>query len=175
MFKTFESSRLRLRPININDADYLFNNWAQELTIAKYMTWIPHDNIKQTKQFVASCIKGWNRNDFTWVIEIKGSKEIIGSFAARQDAHKLDIGYLLVEKHWGKGYMTEIITSFIKSAFKIKGIKRIWAVCDVENNASKRVMEKSGMSYEGVLKSWLVHPNMKNNPRDCHCLGIIKN
>ncbi len=70
--------------------------------------------------------------------------------------------------------MTEAIESFIKKIFKIKSIQRVWAVCDVENMASKRVMEKAGMKYEGLLKSWLVHPNMGPEPRDCHCLSIVK-
>ena len=70
--------------------------------------------------------------------------------------------------------MTEAIESFIKKIFKIKSIQRVWAVCDVENMASKRVMEKAGMKYEGLLKSWLVHPNMGPKPRDCYCLSIVK-
>ncbi|ORU94795.1 MAG: hypothetical protein A6F72_09225 [Cycloclasticus sp. symbiont of Poecilosclerida sp. N] len=63
---------------------------------------------------------------------------------------------------------------FIQKAFEIEGVHRIWAVCDSENKASKRAMEKSGMNYEGLLKSWLVHPNMGNEPRDCYCLSIVK-
>ena len=68
--------------------------------------------------------------------------------------------------------MSEVIRAFIKEAFKLKNIKRIYAVCDEDNIASKRVMEKSGMTYEGLLKSWLVHPNMSKEPRDCHCLVL---
>jgi len=174
MFEKFETSRLQLRPIRIDDANHMFANWTQKLEIAKYMTWKPHQTKSETQQFIQSCVEGWQNNNYTWLIEIKGAHEIIGSFAARQDAHKVDIGYLLIEKHWGKGYMTEIMTAFIQKAFEIRSIKRIWAVCDVENKASKRVMEKSGMSYEGILKSWLVHPNMGDEPRDCCCLGIVK-
>lgn len=69
--------------------------------------------------------------------------------------------------------MSEVIESSIKEIFKDESIKRIWAVCDVENITSKRVMEKVGMHYEGLLKSWLVHPNMGAEPRDCHCLSIV--
>ena len=44
--------------------------------------------------------------------------------------------------------MTEIISSFIEKAFEVEGVHRVWAVCDVDNIASKRVMEKSGMSLK---------------------------
>lgn len=172
MFTEFETNKLQLRPIAKIDLDFAFENWMQKLAIAKYMTWKPHKTKKETEQFISSCIEGWRNNSYTWVIETKNTKEIIGSFACRQEEHKLDIGYLLLEQYWGHGYMTETITSFIEKAFELEGIHRVWAVCDVDNIASKRVMEKSGMSYEGLLKSWLVHPNMGGNPRDCHCLSI---
>lgn len=174
MFKTFKTNRLQLRPIELNDAGFMFKNWTQKLTVAKYMTWKPHNKIEQTEQFINACVEGWKNNDFTWIIEIKNTSEIIGSFAARQGGHKLDVGYLLLEKYWGKGFMTEVIAAFIQEAFKLEGIQRVGAVCDTQNIASKRVMEKAGMSYEGILKSWLIHPNINDKPRDCHCLSTIK-
>jgi RimJ/RimL family protein N-acetyltransferase len=156
------------------DLDFVFDNWTQELTIAKYMTWKPHQTKEETNNFISFCIDDWKNNNYTWIIESQETKQIVGSFAARQDQHKLDIGYLILKDYWGNGYMTEVIKSFIKKAFEIESIHRVWAVCDIDNIASKRVMEKSGMSYEGVLKSWLVHPNMGYTPRDCHCLSIVK-
>jgi ribosomal-protein-alanine N-acetyltransferase len=44
---------------------------------------------------------------------------------------------------------------------------RIGAVCDVDNIGSARVMEKAGLVREGVLRRWLVHPNISDEPRDC--------
>lgn len=174
MFKKFQTERTQLRPIKENDSEFAFENWTQELDIAMFMTWKPHKKIHETDLFISSCIDGWENNNYTWVIETRDSKEIIGSFSARKDEHKVDIGYLLLKEYWGNGYMSEVIRAFIKEAFKLKNIKRIYAVCDKDNIASKRVMEKSGMTYEGLLKSWLVHPNMSKEPRDCHCLAIVK-
>ena len=174
MFTNFETDRFRMRPISLKDLDFAFENWTQELAVAKYMTWEPHKSKVETEAFINSCLEGWENKSYTWVIESKETKNIIGSFAARQNEHKLDIGYLLLKEYWGNGYMTEIIKTFINKSFKIEGIRRVWAVCDIDNGASKRVMEKSGMSYEGLLKSWLVHPNMGSEPRDCHCLSIVK-
>lgn len=44
------------------------------------------------------------------------------------------------------------------------GIYRVWAFCDVENTASMKVLEKSGMQQEGVLKKWSLHPNIRDIP-----------
>ena len=53
-------------------------------------------------------------------------------------------------------------------------IFRIGSVCDVENPASARVMEKAGMQREGILRRWIIHPQMSDQPRDCYCYSIVK-
>jgi len=53
-------------------------------------------------------------------------------------------------------------------------IYRVWATCDVDNVASARLLERVGMEREGVLRRWLVHPNLSEAPRDCLCYSIVK-
>ena len=119
MIREFETPNFIVRPISETDIDFAFDNWTQELEIAKYMTWKPHRTREDTESFILSCSKGWKNNDFTWIIETKQQKKIIGSFAARRIGHRVDIGYLLIRKHWGNGYMPEVIKTFINEAFKI--------------------------------------------------------
>ena len=45
-------------------------------------------------------------------------------------------------------------------------IWRIGAGCDVENLGSARVMERAGLTREGVLRRWIIHPNISSEPRD---------
>jgi RimJ/RimL family protein N-acetyltransferase len=42
----------------------------------------------------------------------------------------------------------------------------VYALCYVENNASIRAMAKAGLSQEGSLRRWAVHPNIGSEPRD---------
>ena len=51
---------------------------------------------------------------------------------------------------------------------------RISAVCDVENVGSARVLEKSGFVREGVLRRWMMHPNVSNEPRDCYSYARVR-
>lgn len=37
---------------------------------------------------------------------------------------------------------------------------------DVENLASARVMKRAGCSKEGILRRWIIHPNVSSEPRD---------
>jgi len=62
--------------------------------------------------------------------------------------------------------MTEALTEVTLWAMLQNDIWRIGAGCDVENLASARVMEKAGLAREGILRRWIIHPNISSEPRD---------
>ena len=49
-----------------------------------------------------------------------------------------------------------------------------FATCDVENLASARVVEKAGMTREGLLRRYIIHPNISGEQRDCYLYAIVK-
>ena len=174
MFTYFETREYRIRKIELSDVVPIYENWAQELEVARYTTWIPHKSLIETSAYVEKCLDGWSHGSYTWIIENRATSEISGSFAARVNGHKIEIGYLLAQPHWGKGIMTEVVSSFIKNSFLNQSVERVGAVCDVENAASRKVVEKAGMQYEGILASWMLHPNMGLTARDCYSLGVSR-
>jgi RimJ/RimL family protein N-acetyltransferase len=121
------------------------------------------------------CLLAWDVGKaFHWVIESAEDKQVIGMIIARVNAEKWELGYVLARAHWRQGYMTEALKGIIAWALKQKEIHRVWAVCDVDNIASARVMEKVGMQREGILKRWSVHPNISAEPRNSFCYAITK-
>jgi ribosomal-protein-alanine N-acetyltransferase len=58
--------------------------------------------------------------------------------------------------------------------FEQPEIYRVWAVCDTENLASARVMEKAGMQREGRLRREIIHPNITEVPRDVYIYSLVK-
>ena len=70
--------------------------------------------------------------------------------------------------------MNEAVSAIIQWSFAQPPIHRVWATCDVENLASARLLEHVGMEREGVLRRWLMHPNVSDTPRDCFCYSIVK-
>jgi len=70
--------------------------------------------------------------------------------------------------------MPEAVRAIIDLAFVSPAIYRVWAVTDVENFASARVMEKAGMVREGRLARYIMHPNISDEPRDVYCYAITK-
>ena len=94
--------------------------------------------------------------------------------AIRPHGFKADIGYVLAKPYWGRGLMTEAVRAVVDLAFTDPQIHRVWAVCDIDNTASARVLEKSGMTREGVLRRWTIHPNVSDLPRDVLCYSRVR-
>ena len=104
----------------------------------------------------------------TYVLRGGGDGVLRGAFELRQpEAHRLEFGYVLARRWWGLGLMTEMLTEVTGWALRQQNVFRIGSLCDVENIASARVMEKAGMLREGVLRRWIIHPNISDEPRDC--------
>jgi RimJ/RimL family protein N-acetyltransferase len=78
------------------------------------------------------------------------------------------VGYVIARAEWGKGYATEALRAVIEDGLAQPEITRVAAVCDVENLASARVMEKASMVKEGILVRHMVHPNISDEPRDVY-------
>lgn len=171
----WETARLLAKPAVIGDADVLFEHYASDPQVAKYMTWTPHRSVDETKTFLTRCERVWSEGTaFPWVLRLRQDGSLVGVLEIRVGASAVDIGYALVRRCWRQGFMSEAVTAVIEWAFAQPAIYRVWATCDSENVASARLLERVGMEREGRLRRWLVHPNLGGAPRDCFCYSIVK-
>ena len=165
--------RLHLRPIAPRDAKPIFDGYAQDREVTRFLTWRPHTALWQTESYVADCMAATSSR--TYVLEERSSERVIGALAIRRtNNHAFDVGYVLERPSWGRGLMTEALAEVTRWALNQKGIWRLWTVCDVENVGSSRVMEKAGLSREGVLRRWIFHPNVSDEPRDCLVMAKVR-
>jgi RimJ/RimL family protein N-acetyltransferase len=170
-----ETERLVLRAPCAEDAEAIFQEYAQDPAVTRYLVWTPHENIEQTRTFLGRCADAWAKGDeFPWAITQRGEGRCVGMVSLRAHEFKADLGYVLARRLWGKGLMTEAAKRVVHWAFAQPQIFRVWAICDVENSASARVMEKLGMVREGVLRRWMRHPNISPEPRDCLCYAKVR-
>jgi RimJ/RimL family protein N-acetyltransferase len=70
--------------------------------------------------------------------------------------------------------MPEAIAAVVKIALGHPAIYRMEATCDVENKASARALEKSGFFREGLLRRYIIHPNISSEPRDSVLYALTK-
>jgi RimJ/RimL family protein N-acetyltransferase len=80
---------------------------------------------------------------------------------------------VLARSAWRQGYATEAARAVVAWGLAQPEMHRVWAVCDVENPASGRVLEKAGMTREACLRAWAVMPAFPG-PRDVWCYAAIK-
>jgi RimJ/RimL family protein N-acetyltransferase len=169
------TSRLRLRPPAETDAKSIFSRYGQDAEVCRYMSWTPHRSIGDTVNFLRTFVGDIEQGKAVgYLIFEQGSGELLGSVGGAIDRHRISFGYCLARDAWGKGFATEAATAFVMTAMKNPAIWRIQAHCDVENRASGRVLEKAGLTLEGMLRRYLVLPNLGDVPRDVYCYAKVR-
>ncbi len=150
------TQRCILRPFVLSDAQAMYQNWAGDQEVTRYLTWPSHKNVQETEQVIRHWISLYNDLDFyQWCIVDKNTQEAIGSVAAVQvleEIEAVETGYCLSRRYWGKGIMTEVYTAVLNFFFDEVGVNRVQASHDAKNPASGKVMMKCGLQYEGTRK-----------------------
>jgi RimJ/RimL family protein N-acetyltransferase len=169
-----ESERLRLRPAMVADAAELFASYTQDPEVTRYLTWAPHESVEDTRNFLERCESVWAKGEaFPWVIERREDGVLLGMIEVIADGARPTCGYVLARAHWGRGYMTEALGVVAECVLAQPGVHRFWAICDVDNPGSARVLEKAGFHREGVLRAFLVLPHAGPDPRNCACYSRL--
>ena len=169
------TERLLLRVPLPEDAKHVFASYAQDPEVTRYLTWKPAKALADSEHHTQDRILAWQRGNIcAWSIIESERDRLIGAIELRLKGHIADAGYLLARPVWGKGYATEALRAVIDAGLALPEVYRVAAVCDVENLASARVMEKAGMVREGVLRRYMVHPNIAEEPRDVYSYAITR-
>ncbi|MBM6616015.1 GNAT family N-acetyltransferase [Desemzia sp. RIT804] len=164
-----EGSRIQLRPIQLSDAEDMYEYASDEET-TKYV-FETHKSLEDTKENIAKYFIMSPLGKYA--IVLKEKHKLIGTIDLRVDAEdkKAEIGYTLNKAYWGKGYTTEAGKLMLQLGFKELQLQRIFAFHDERNPASGRVMEKLGMTYEGTFRS---NRFVKGETVTDKCYSILK-
>lgn len=151
-----ETDRLILRQFIINDAEAMFKNWTSDDEVTKYLAWPTHKTVEMSLDYINYCMKGYETLAFyQWGIEIKDTQELIGNISVvkvNEELDSLELGWVIGKDFWGKGYTAEAAKKMVDVLFDQVGANCIYALHDVNNPNSGRVMQKIGMKYEGTLR-----------------------
>ncbi|UOQ44856.1 GNAT family N-acetyltransferase [Halobacillus salinarum] len=164
-----ETERLLLRKITIDDAEDMYV-YASDEEVTKSVTWETHASLTDTIEFIETFIP---RYDAPWGIELKENGKFIGTvhFVWWQPEHACaELGYVLSKDYWGRGLITEAVRAVISFGFDQLDLVRIQARCFVDNKGSERVMNKAGMSYEGISRKAMY---VKGEHKDLKVYAVI--
>jgi ribosomal-protein-alanine N-acetyltransferase len=154
--KRIITDRLVLRQFQSTDVFAVFNNWASDERVTKYLTWLPHSSICDTENIVNLWVSKYNEmSEYNWAIVLKDINEPIGGISVvEKDENTATIGYCIGYDWWGKGITTEAFSAVIEYLLDEVGFSCIRAYHSVLNPASGRVMRKCGLTYQNTLTKY---------------------
>jgi [ribosomal protein S5]-alanine N-acetyltransferase len=157
---TIETSRLRLRPLQQEDAPAFFEVWSDPEAM-RYFSFSPMQNLGQAEARVADKLKSLSDGtSVICVIESMDTHDVLGDcalFNGVANCQRADIGFCLRRKYWGKGYMLEAADALIEHGFNNAGLRRIEADVDPGNRSSIQLLERLGFQREGYLRErWMI-------------------
>ena len=154
-----KTQRLILRKMLVRDADDMFE-YAKRADVTKYLTWNPHPNRNYTREYLEYISTRYSVGEFyDWAVTTADEGKMIGTCGFTRfdyNSNYAEVGYVINPEYWGNGYATEALDTVIKFGFERLALRRIEARHMEGNIASRRVMEKVGMTYEGTLRSALL-------------------
>lgn len=160
MTRTLHTARLLLRPPTSDDATAIFTSYASDPDVTRFVAWPRHRTLDDTHHFLSFADAEWtNWPAGPLLIIANNTGELIGSTGLDFDSRDCaSTGYVLAKKFWGQGYAVEALRAVINLADELR-VQRLYALCHVEHTRSRRVLEKSAFTCEGILKRHLIFPN----------------
>jgi RimJ/RimL family protein N-acetyltransferase len=157
-----ETPRLIMRQFTKDDVDNLFD-LNSDPEVMRYINGgrpTPREVIRD--EIIPFHLAVYDRLDRlgTWAAESSATGEFLGWFHFRPgpstDITNIDLGYRMRRSAWDKGYATEGSRALISRGFTDLGVERVFGHTMTVNTASRRVMEKCGLTlvrtspYEGA-------------------------
>ena len=157
--QTIETERLILRRFEYSDIDSALRNWiGDEKTQWDYGEPCYSTAEEVRELFDTKYIVSYSKPDYyRWAVIERDTLECIGQiafFTLDSNNNHGEIEYVIGPAFQGRGYATEITKAVISFGFDKINLHRIEIDCRTENTASQRVIEKCGLTFEGIFRDF---------------------
>ncbi|HJQ29388.1 MAG TPA: GNAT family N-acetyltransferase [Rubrobacter sp.] len=143
-----ETARLKLRPVSMDDLGGLHHLWTDPAV--REFFWDGKTICRERAEAaVREGMGAFDRHGFgLWVAEV--GEDLVGFCGLRplDYAPEVEVLYGISPSRWGEGLATEAALAMLRYGFEEAGLDRIVGIADRENAASRRVLEKIGMTFE---------------------------
>ena len=158
-FPILSTPRLILRALRPNDLDDLYE-YASDPEIDRLTPWKHYESMEDAHENLNEFLADYEQFGMgAWGIEHRSDQRLIGiaNFSRPHPINRrVEMGYTIARAYWGQGYATEAVKALLLFGINQMDLVRIEAVCLPEHRASVRVLEKAGMQFEGLLRSYQV-------------------
>ena len=145
------TERLLLRPARADDLEPLHAIFSDRRAMA-YWSSPPHEDIEQTRDWLASMIAIQPSEGEDFIVELDG--QLIGKAGLWRFP---EIGFIFHPDQWGHGYAREALAAVLERAFTAHHLGRIEADVDPRNSESLKLLEHLGFRETGRRdRTWFV-------------------
>jgi RimJ/RimL family protein N-acetyltransferase len=161
---SLRTARLLLRHWRDDDAA-AFAEFSADPAVMRYL--VPFPDRAAMDAWVEAARKHWTEHGFgPWVVELSSEAQMIGVVGlsnlrfALPFAPAVEAAWRLDRSYWGRGYAYEAARAAIDDGFARLGLDEIVAFTVPANRASRRVMEKLGMTHNPAEDFDFEHPRL---------------
>ena len=161
-FETIETNRLLIRRPRLSDAAAVFERYASDPDVTRYVGWPRHTDVSQTDGFLSFSDVEWTRWPAgPYLIFARDDRTLLGGTGLGfETPTTASTGYVLARDAWGVGYATEALTAMVRLAEQL-GVKRLYALCHPDHYASRHVLEKCGFALKELRRRSAEFPNLQ--------------
>jgi RimJ/RimL family protein N-acetyltransferase len=153
-----ETPRLIIRNLTLGDTEGMFA-MDRDPEVHKYLGNKPYTDISQTTANIDFIMEQYRNNGIgRWGVILKNTNEFIGWTGFKLMTDKVnghlghyDFGYRHARKYWGQGYGYEAAKASLDYGLEVMQLQNIYAMTDVENVPSRRLLEKLGFEFVEIF------------------------
>jgi [ribosomal protein S5]-alanine N-acetyltransferase len=162
-----QGERIIIRRLRMSDAEDLYRH-LKSRDVSRWLMTVPYPYSKdEAVKFIRKSMVQWRQQtSYHFAILLKENGGLIGGCAFRLvdfEHECVGIGYWLGKKYWHQGYATETAKLLLHLGFDVLGLYRVYAGHIEPNAASGRVLEKCGMTREGVWREAIIKHGERQN------------
>jgi RimJ/RimL family protein N-acetyltransferase len=171
--ETIVTARMRLTRPRAADAQAIFERYASDAEVTRYLGWPQHQSVDDTRAFIEFSDAEWARWPAGPYLASRLDGPLVGATGlAFETPWRAATGYVFARDSWGRGYAGEALAAMAALAPAL-GVRRLYAICHPDHRVSRRVLERGGFAFEGVLRAHAVFPNIRPGvPADCACYAV---
>ena len=156
-----DTARLLLTPPQAADAAELFERYASDEDVVRFVGWPRHRSLADTMAFLTFSAAEWaSRPAGPYVIRSRTDGRLLGGTGLSFDGPgEAMTGYVLAQDAWGQGYASEALAAMVALAAQL-GVRRLYALCHPAHLASRRVLEKCGFVVDRAGARHMEFPNL---------------
>lgn len=157
-----KTERLLLRKPEDADKQEIFERYACDAEVCRFLAWPMHRTVDDTAAFIEFSDAMWAEySTGPYLICLRSTRQLLGSTGLELQAdNQATTGYVLAKDAWGNGYATESLIAMCNLAAEL-GVSQVSTSVYPAHAASRHVLEKAGFAVDATLSEQFEFPNLK--------------